>query len=115
MPSTRARSLRSSPTDAERKLWILLRRRQIDGHRVRRQRPIGPYIVDFTCLAARLVIEVDGGQHDWQAERDARRTRWLEARGYRVIRSWNNEVLSNLDGVYEVISRELEKSKQPPP
>jgi very-short-patch-repair endonuclease len=66
-------------TDAERKLWSALRRKQIDGHRFRRQVPIGPYIVDFACFSSRLIVEVDGGQHSVDIERDARRTTWLES------------------------------------
>lgn len=93
----------------------MLRRRQVDGFRFRRQRPIGPYIVDFVCLSARLVIEVDGGQHADDVAWDTARTRWLESQGYRVIRFWNNEVLGNPDGVYEVILRELDVGEGPPP
>ena len=103
MSIERARELRKNLTDAERKLWKYLRRKQIEGHRFRRQVPIGPYYVDFLCLERRLVIEVDGGQHaDRQAE-DAKRTAWLESQGFRVLRCWNNEVLQNFEGVVEAI------------
>jgi adenine-specific DNA-methyltransferase len=95
--SSNARRLRRDLTDAERKLWYALRDRRFAGFKFRRQVEIEPYIVDFLCIAALLVIEVDGGQHD--EELDAERTAFLEARGYRVIRFWNNEVLGNLDGV----------------
>jgi very-short-patch-repair endonuclease len=78
-----ARRLRLTPTDAEIRLWSRLRRRQLQGFRFRRQHPLGPYVVDFFCAAAKLVIEVDGGQH---AEDSAIRTRWIEAQGYRVVR-----------------------------
>ena len=98
MPSTRARELRQSPTDAEICLWSRLRRRQLGGFRFRRQQPIGPYIVDFFCPEARLIVEVDGGQHANSAA-DEIRTRWIEERGYRVIRFWNNDVLGNTEGV----------------
>ena len=106
MPSTRARELRSNPTDAERRLWTQLRQRQLGGFRFRRQQPIGTYVVDFFCSEAALIIEIDGGQHD-ASERDAARTRWLEARGYRVLRFWNNEVLANIEGVLLTIRRAL--------
>ncbi len=99
MPSSNAQRLRTTPTDAEIRLWSYLRRKQLDGFRFRRQQPIGPYIVDFFCPAAKLIIEVDGGQHAVREKADASRTRWLEERGYRVVRFWNNEVLANTDGV----------------
>jgi len=96
MASPLARKLRSTPTDAEIRLWSRLRRKQLAGFRFRRQHPLGPYVVDFFCAAAKLIVEVDGGQH---ANDGDARTRWLEARGYRVIRFWNNEVLANTEGV----------------
>jgi very-short-patch-repair endonuclease len=99
-----ARRLRSDMTEAEKRIWYLLRRRQFGGLNFRRQAPIDPYIVDFACLSIRLVIELDGGQHDADAEEDARRTAWLESQGYRVLRFWNNEVFENLDGVLQTIS-----------
>jgi very-short-patch-repair endonuclease len=91
-------------TEAEKRIWYLLRRHQFGGLNFRRQVPIDPYIVDFACLSIRLVIELDGGQHDANAEKDARRTSWLESQGYRVLRVWNNEVFENLDGVLHKIS-----------
>jgi very-short-patch-repair endonuclease len=103
MASERARKLRSNPTDAEIRIWSRLRRRQLEGFRFRRQQPIGPFIIDFFCPEARLVIEVDGGQHADNATRDAVRTRWLEKAGCRVVRFWNHNVLANTDGVLEVI------------
>src|SRR6266404_2835045 len=103
MASTRARQLRSNPTDAEMRLWSKLRRKQIDGHRFRRQVPIGPYIADFVCLERRLVIEVDGGQHSESIADDAR-TAWLEGQGFCVLRFWNNDVLGNTEGVLTVIA-----------
>jgi len=95
---TRARQLRKNPTEAEKKLWSLLRLKQFDGHRFRRQAPIGPYIVDFFCPAAKLIIELDGGQHAVNAEADQIRTDWLQVHGYRVLRFWNNEILTNPEG-----------------
>jgi len=87
------------------KLWRLLRNRQIEGVKFRRQCPIGPYIADFASIEALLVIEVDGGQHASAVAHDERRTTWLGSRGYRVLRFWNNEVLTNPDGVVETILR----------
>ncbi len=99
MVSPIARRLRQTPTEAEIRLWSRLRRKQLDGFRFRRQQPIGPYVVDFFCPEAALIVEVDGGQHAWSETEDSARTRWLEARGYRVVRFWNNDVLGNTDGV----------------
>jgi len=104
MPSPFARHLRANSTDAERRLWSHLRRKHINGARFRRQQPIGPYIVDFFCPEAKLIVEVDGGQH---AEDSPLRPDWLEACGYRVIRFWNNDVLSNMDGVLTMIVEAL--------
>jgi very-short-patch-repair endonuclease len=112
----RARSLRRDMTEAEMKLWALLR--EIDGFKFRRQAPIGLYIVDFVCHAATLIIEADGGQHDLESDREVPRTEFLEREGYRVLRFWNNEVLSNLEGVHTVISAalgEISPSPNPPP
>jgi very-short-patch-repair endonuclease len=71
----------------------------------RRQVPIGPYVVDFACFAKRLLVELDGGQHAREADRDAVRTSWLESRGFRVLRFWNNDALANTEGVVETIRR----------
>ena len=111
MASPLARRLRSTPTDAEARLWLQLRRQQLDGFRFRRQQPIGRYVVDFFCPEAKLIVEVDGGQH---ADENGARTRWLEARGYRVIRFWNNDVLGNTDGVVEKIREALHGPPIPP-
>ena len=113
MPIGVARKLRSNPTDAEMRLWSRLQRKQIDGHRFRRQVPFGAYVVDFACLEARLIVEVDGGQHADEIKRAAARTAWLEAAGFRVLRFWNNDVLGNTDGVVEAIRVAL--STAPPP
>ena len=101
----RARQLRRNLTDAERKLWFALRHGQIDGLKFRRQHGIDIYVVDFSCPAALLVIELDGGQHAGRTGQDAARTRALEKHGYTVIRFWNNEVMQNLEGVLEEIQR----------
>jgi very-short-patch-repair endonuclease/DNA-binding MarR family transcriptional regulator len=105
-PSTvRARDLRESGTKAERALWSQLRDRRLDGHKFRRQQPVGPYVVDFFCLEQKLVVEVDGGQH--VPEADARRTAFLESAGCRVLRFSNDEVLGSMDGVLHVIAEHL--------
>ena len=94
-------------TDAERRLWGRLRRKQLDGMRFRHQVPLGPYVVDFLCFDHRLIIEVDGGQHAQEAEAESRRTAWLTEQGFRVIRFWNNDVLTNTDGVVLTIQMAL--------
>ncbi len=109
-----ARRLWREMTDAERKLWQVLRAHRFRGAGFRRQVPLGPYIADFVCHARRLVIEVDGGQHSGSTS-DAVRDEWLEAEGYRVLRFWNNEVLGNLEGVLERIGREIAAAPPPPP
>ena len=99
----RARELRENPTVAERVLWKHIRRRQLGGHRFRRQHPTGPYILDFFCFQKGLVLEIDGGQHSERAASDAERTARLEARGFRVLRFWNNQVLNEIEAVKEAI------------
>ncbi|TWT20163.1 endonuclease domain-containing protein [Luteimonas marina] len=108
----RARELRRDMTDAERRLWRCLRLRQLDGFRFRRQVLVGPYIADFACLEAELLVEVDGGQHDG-AEGDPVRDAFLRRHGFRILRFWNNEVLADLEGVCEVIQHRL--AEGPPP
>ncbi|MGH7096874.1 MAG: endonuclease domain-containing protein [Stellaceae bacterium] len=103
----RARALRREMTAAEKKLWQRLRLRQTEGYRFRRQVPIGRFIADFACHEARVIVEIDGGQHDPASEMEACRTRFLESEGYRVLRFWNNEVLENLDGVYTIVAEHL--------
>ncbi len=101
-----AGKLRKSMTDAERALWRLLRDRRMAGWRFRRQEPIGRYIVDFICFEARLIIEVDGGQH-FESESDKTRDVYLQSQHFRVLRFWNNDVLSNPGGVHQVIVEAL--------
>ena len=103
----RARSLRNHATDTERHLWRYLRDHQLGGHRFRRQVPIGNYIADFACLEAKLIIELDGGQHQEQAGYDARRDMQMEAQGFRVLRFWDNQVFRETQAVLEVILRVL--------
>lgn len=102
----RARQLRRDATDAERALWLALRE-NFPAARFRRQVPIGPYFADFLSFREKLVIEVDGGQHDQRAEYDAARTRFIEAQGYRVIRFWNSDVLPDPEYVVNAISLSL--------
>jgi len=94
-------------TDAEQALWKLLRRKQLDGHRIRKQVPIDQYIVDFCCLDARLIIELDGGQHSESAADSARDAR-LQSQHFRVLRFWNDDVLKNPEGVMQVVLKALE-------
>jgi very-short-patch-repair endonuclease len=103
----RARELRRNPTDTERKLWHHIRDKQIESFRFRRQRPIGKYIVDFICLEANLVIELDGGQHADQQQCDAERTKYLTSQGLHVLRYWNNDVMQNIEGVLKDIRAAL--------
>ena len=102
-------------TDAERALWRVLRDKQLEGRKFRRQYPIAGYVADFACIEAGLVIELDGGQHAEQAAYDARRTEDLRMAGYRVIRFWNNEVLGNMDGVLEALRLALLQPHPNPP
>ena len=101
-----ARRLRRDMTEVEKALWFRLRGAQLEGFKFVRQFPLGPYVTDFACRSAKLVIELDGGQHAESAI-DAARTQLIEAHGYRVIRFWNNDVHSNIDGVLEAIRNEL--------
>ena len=97
-----ARALRKRSTDTEAYLWKRLKNRQI-GFKFRRQQPIGKYVVDFVSLDKKLIIEVDGGQHAIDARDDKIRDEWLRGEGYQVLRFWDNEVFSNLEGVLETI------------
>ena len=109
-----ARRLRKHSTAAERKLWRYLRSRSLVGLKFVRQEPIGPYIVDFVCREKRLVIEVDGGQHAENAA-DTARDRWLAEHRYRVLRFWNNEVLENIEGVWDTIFAAAHAATPPHP
>ena len=103
------RSLRRTMTDAERKLWSILRGRQFDNLEFLRQHPYGDYILDFVCLEEKLVIEVDGGQHQERATEDIVRTKALENAGFRVLRLWNHDVLQQIEAVAEQILQALSK------
>ncbi len=108
----RAQTLRKTSTEAENKLWGSLRNRRLRGWKFRRQAPIGNYIVDFVCLDAKLIIEVDGGHHQEQAGYDEERSKWLTCEGYRVLRFWNNQVLAEIEAVQEAILAELESTNE---
>lgn len=109
----RARVLRKNMTDTERCLWSRLKRRQINGYKFRRQFAVGAYIADFICLEARLIIEVDGGQHAEQTEKDKLRDKWLVSQNFHVLRFWNNEVLRETDAVVEAIMQALKSTPTP--
>jgi very-short-patch-repair endonuclease len=113
----RAKRLRGDMTEAERIVWYELRAHRLHGASFRRQTPIGPYVVDFVCHAAKLIIEVDGGQHfePGHLAYDAWRGAYLAARGYRVLRFSNLDVMDNKAGVLETIAAALERSKRPLP
>ena len=96
-------------TEEEQRLWYLLRSWRFAGHKFRRQHPLGSYIVDFACCRARLAVELDGGQHMDNEAYDRRRTAWLNQRGWRVLRFWNNELRENEEGVLGEILRALKE------
>ncbi|KRE85532.1 DNA-cytosine methyltransferase [Rhodanobacter sp. Soil772] len=107
-----ARRLRNDCTDAERRLWHSLRYRQLAGHKFRRQCPLAGYIADFVCVPARLVVELDGGQHLDALAYDRRRTEALQREGYRVLRFWNDDVLLRTEDVVAEIFRVLEEKSE---
>lgn len=102
-----AKSLRSGMTDAEKKLWFYLRANRFEGIKFVRQKPIGPYVVDFCCCNKKLIVELDGGQHEQQITYDARRTAFLNGEGYRVIRFSDTDALKNTMTVLEQIALSL--------
>lgn len=115
-----ARYLRNNMTNAERHLWRMLRCQQLKGFKFRRQAAIENYIVDFVCFSKKLVVELDGGQHNEPTviEYDRIRTRWLNARGFRILRFWNHDVFDNVDGIVEAIWNALQETASaaiPPP
>jgi len=110
-----ARRLRRQQTDAERNLWFKLSNCRLGGLKFRRQMSLNGFVVDFCCPNAKLIIELDGGQHVEQREKDARRTRDLEDNGYFVLRFWNNDVLQNIDGVLEEILNSANQRPFEPP
>jgi len=102
-----ARELRKNATEAEKLFWQKIRNKQLAGIKFRRQQPIGPYVVDFVSFEKGLVIELDGGQHAVDKEKDRERDLWLNSRGLEVLRFWNNEVFENMEGVLEVVRKRL--------
>jgi very-short-patch-repair endonuclease len=102
----RSRDLRRNQTDVKRILWRYLKARQVNGWRFRRQHPIGPYIADFACVEAKLIVEADGGQHA-ESSRDAIRDQRLRDVGWRILRFWNSDILTNMPGVIDTIAAEL--------
>jgi very-short-patch-repair endonuclease len=111
----RARELRRDQTEAESLLWRAIRGEQLGGHKFRRQQTIGAYIVDFVSLDAKLVLELDGGQHADAVDYDAKRDAWLTSEGFHVLRFWNNDVMENLEGVLMNIAAALSPPPQPSP
>ncbi|MDA1326436.1 MAG: endonuclease domain-containing protein [Proteobacteria bacterium] len=109
-----ARTLRRRQTDAEKALWRLLRNRTFQGTKFRRQHAIGPYVADFVCLELKLVVELDGGQHAVNKTADDARTAKLQLQGFRVLRIWNNDMLTNPEGVLRLIEQGL-RSPHPNP
>jgi very-short-patch-repair endonuclease len=112
---TFARVLRSGQTDTENLPWSRLRGHRLLGLKFRRQQPVGEYIVDFFCAERKLIVELDGGQHQDQAVYDAERDAWLKSEGYTVLRYWNNEAMGNLEGVLEDICRQAGVLEPPSP
>jgi very-short-patch-repair endonuclease len=112
LATSRARTMRKEMTDAERKLWFLLRSRRLGGAKFRRQAPIGPFIADFVCLSHKLIVEADGGQH-YELNRDRERDRWLSHEGYKVVRYANNDILKNPEGVLSDLATKLEAPPHP--
>ena len=110
---SRARQIRTHMTDAETRLWHALRGKQMEGQKFRRQQTIGAYIVDFISLDAKLIVELDGGQHAEAADYDMKRDAWLVSEGFRVLRFWNNDVTDNLEGVLTRIVEALSPPPQP--
>jgi very-short-patch-repair endonuclease len=110
-----AKDLRNRSTNVEQLLWSRLRAGRFEDTKFRRQRPVGQYIADFVCLERRLIIELDGGQHSLPEEllKDSQRDAWFEKEGYAVVRFWDNEVLTNTNGVLEVISERLHRTPSP--
>ena len=115
MKTVRARRLREHQTNAEARLWNHLRNRQLDGLKFRRQAPFDHYIVDFICYEAKLIIELDGSQHSQShiQKQDQTRTRYLEKCGYQVLRFWNTDILTNVEGVLAVIYKVARESLSP--
>lgn len=100
--------MRRNPTEAERQMWLLLKDRRLAEYKFRRQVPIGPYIADFVCYASRLIVELDGSQHGEQL--DADRNAWLNSKGFRVLRVWNNQLVTEREAVLDALWHNLQES-----
>jgi very-short-patch-repair endonuclease len=108
MSLQKAKNLRKNMTDAEKLFWYKVRDRRLAGYKFKRQVPVGPYIVDFSCLDYKVVVEIDGGQHNDNSA-DIIRDQFLQDSGFKVLRYWNNEILNNIDGVLEALILILNK------
>lgn len=108
----RAKALRKNPTSAERKLWTLIRKRQLNGYKFRRQTPLCNFIVDFVCFDAKLIIELDGRDHLNKRRSDLYRTEYLESMGFTILRFWNYEVFTQTNAVIETIFKHLISSSK---
>ena len=102
-----SKKLRQQSTEVEKRLWSSLRSKQMCGFKFRRQQQIGNYIVDFVCLEKGLILELDGGQHAIDLERDKQRDDWLRSEGFEVVRFWNTDVFENIEGILEAIRNRL--------
>ena len=102
-----ARKPRKDSTEVEKYLWRYLRGEQLEGYKFRRQQPIGKYVVDFVNFERKIVIEADGGQHAIDKEKDRKRDEWLNREGFKVLRFWDNEIFTNIEGVIEIIREKL--------
>ena len=104
-----AKELRQNPTNAEKLFWWHVSNRQFQGAKFKRQVPMGNYIVDFVCHDMKVIVELDGGQHALQEQQDRMRTNELQNQGYQVIRYWNNDVLSNIEGVMKNLAEQMNR------
>lgn len=104
-----AKTLRKNSTIQEKRLWNILKNHKFHGLKFKRQEPLGEYIVDFICKEAKIIIEIDGGQHNEanNKEKDNIRTQYLESKGYKVVRFWNNEVYENIEGVIKTLEENI--------
>ena len=108
-----ARNLRKRSTDAENILWKNLRAKRLQGFKFRRQEPIGKYIADFVCYERRVIIKLDGGQHSEESEKDQERDEWFRSERFRVLRFWNNDVLSKTEEILEIIIKKCLETPSP--
>jgi very-short-patch-repair endonuclease len=109
-----AKRMRREPTEAEKLFWWEIRDRRLDGHKFKRQFLVGSYIADFVCLESKLIIELDGGQHSETTDYDLKRSAVLQAHGFRVMRVWNADIFTNMEGVIDAVLAELGRSSLSP-